>query len=127
MAELSLQITDAELAILRLLWERKELTAREIREVLYPAGTPSDQATVQKLLQRLEAKGAVARDRSQFAHVFRPLVSREKLAGHELEALAAKLTDGSLAPLIMQAVESRQLTPRQIAEIRELLKKKSHQ
>jgi BlaI family transcriptional regulator, penicillinase repressor len=115
------QATDAELAILKLLWEGGPLTAREIREQLYPGGTPSDHATVQTLLSRLERKQLVARDRESFAHSFTAAVTREELAGDQLEALAAKLTDGSMVPFILHAVSSKKLTPKERQEIRELL------
>ncbi len=64
-------VTEAELAVLELLWLESPRTARQLTEQLYPPGTPSDVATVQKLLQRLEAKELVARDRSQRVHTFR--------------------------------------------------------
>lgn len=113
--------TDAELAILKLLWEHESLTAREIREQLYPAGSPSDHATVQKLLQRLEQKKLVGRDRRSFAHRFRADVTREALAANQLEALAEKLTDGSFVPFILHAVSAKKLTAEERAEIRRLL------
>ncbi len=119
------QATDAELAILKLLWDSDTpLTARAMCEQLYPDGTPSDQATVQKLLQRLEKKRLVSRDRRSFAHEFRANVSREALAGDQLEALADKLTDGSLVPFILHAVESKQLTAEERSEIRKLLNRR---
>src|SRR5688572_5716948 len=113
--------TDAELAILKVLWDGGPLTARAIREQLYPGGTPSDRATVQKLLLRLERKKLVARDRRSFAHLFRAAVTREELAGAQLEALASKLTDGSMVPFILHAVSSTQLKPEERSDIRRLL------
>jgi predicted transcriptional regulator len=113
--------TDAELAILKLMWEQEPLSAREIREQLYPRGTPSDHATVQKLLQRLEQKKLVVRDRRSFAHLFRATVTREELAGEQLEALASKLTDGSMVPFILHAVSSKPLTAEERNKIRRLL------
>jgi BlaI family penicillinase repressor len=113
--------TDAELAILKLLWDNEPLSAREIREQLYPRGTQSDHATVQKLLQRLEQKKLVVRDRRSFAHSFRATVTREELAGAQLEALASKLTDGSLVPFILHAVSARPLSAEERGEIRRLL------
>ena len=114
-------VTDAELAILRLLWKDESLTAREIREELYPTGTASDHGTVQKLLQRLEEKNLIARDRSNFAHRFHAKVSRSDLVGRQLESLADKLTDGSLVPFITHLVESKRLTRKELSEIRRLL------
>jgi predicted transcriptional regulator len=119
------RVTPAELAVLKLLWEQERLSAREMRERLYPAGTASDHATVQKLLQRLEAKGLIDRDRSQFAHVFSARVTRSEIVGEELEALAEKLTDGSLVPLIMHAVDARTLSAAERRELRALLGGKS--
>src|SRR4051794_2638596 len=118
------QATDAELAVLKLLWDGQPLTARAICEQLYPSGTPSDQATVQKLLQRLEQKRLVVRDRKTFAHRFRASVTREALAGNQLQALAEKLTDGSLVPFIIHAVESKQLSAAERDEIRRLLNRR---
>jgi predicted transcriptional regulator len=116
------QATDAELAILKLLWDSGEpLPARAIREQLYPRGTPSDHATVQTLLQRLERKKLVARDRSSFAHTFRATVTREELAGDQLESLAARLTDGSMVPFILHAVSAQRLSAKERQEIRNLL------
>lgn len=115
------RVTDAELAVLKLLWDSESLTTREIREELYPDGTPSDYATVQKLLERLEAKDLVSRDRSSFAHTFRAKISRDALVGQQIESLAAKLTDGSLVPLIMHAIGSKNLTAKDRKEIRKLL------
>jgi predicted transcriptional regulator len=116
--------TDAELAVLKVLWEGGPLPARAIREKLYPSGTPSDHATVQKLLQRLERKKLVARDRRSFAHLFRASVTREELAGEQLEALASKLTDGSMAPFILHAVGTNRLTAEERNDIRRLLERR---
>jgi predicted transcriptional regulator len=113
--------TDAELAILKLLWRGQALTAREIRDQLYPAGTPSDNATVQKLLQRLEQKGLISRDRSAFAHRFQAKVSHGAMVGRQLEALAEKLTDGSMVPIIMHVVGNKKLTAEEREQIRRLL------
>jgi predicted transcriptional regulator len=116
------QATDAELAILKLLWDGDEpLTARAIREQLYPSGSPSDHATVQTLLQRLERKALIVRDRSSFAHTFSAAVTREELAGDQLEALAARLTEGSMVPFILHAVSNKRLSAKERAEIRDLL------
>ena len=63
-------VTDAELAVLKVLWRRGPLTAKAITEVVYPDGAESEFAAVHSFLQRLERKGLVARDRSAFATYF---------------------------------------------------------
>lgn len=115
------QVTDAEFAVLEALWKRGPSTIREIRAEIYPTATTSDYATVQKLLERLESKGCVARDRSSFAHAFAPAISREALIGQQLQSVAEKLCEGSTTPILMQLVKGGRLTARDRDVLRQLL------
>ena len=114
-------VTDAELAVLGALWHAGPSSIREITTTLYPELTASDYATVQKLLERLEGKGFVTRDRTAFAHVFTAAVDRGDLIGRRLEELAKKLGDGSVTSLLLQFVEGRRLTARDRENLRRLL------
>lgn len=114
-------VTEAELAVLRLLWGQPAAPIREIMQQLYPAGTQSDYATVQKLLERLEAKRCVTRNASEVPHRFSAAVGRGELIGRRLREVADKLCGGSVAPLVTSLVESRALTPREIGQLRELI------
>lgn len=114
-------VTDAELAILEQLWKTAPQTTRALVEAIYPSRTPSDIATVQKLIQRLEAKGLVARDRGARIHQFSPTVSCEAYGGDRLAELADRLTEGSVAPLLLHLVNSQALTAGELAELREVL------
>ncbi len=113
-------VTDAELAILQVLWDRGSATVRELTEKLYPTGTGSDLATVQKLLKRLEAKRCVRRDRTSWPHLFRPGIAREELIGRRLQSTADELCSGSLEPLVTHLVRSR-LSADQREKLRGLL------
>jgi predicted transcriptional regulator len=113
-------VTDAELAILQVLWDRGSATVRELTERLYPTGTGSDLATVQKLLKRLEAKRCVRRDRTSWPHLFRPGIAREELIGRRLQSTADELCAGSLEPLVTHLVRSR-LSADQREKLRGLL------
>src|SRR5579872_6415586 len=64
MARTPQDITDAELSVLQILWDKGRETIRELTDVLYPSGTGVHYATVQKLLERLEGKKFVKRDRT---------------------------------------------------------------
>jgi BlaI family transcriptional regulator, penicillinase repressor len=121
MAKRSVHVTEAELAVLDVLWDRGPASAREITERLYPRGEPADVATVQKLLARLEAKKFVARDRSERVHRFSASHSREAFAGEQLTGLAEKLSGGSLTPLLVHLVENNRLSRRDLDELRILL------
>ena len=114
-------LANAELAIMNLLWQNNRLTARQVREKLYPDATKAQHGTVQKLLQRLEDKGYVERDRSLSVHLFSTAISRQTYAGRQLEFLAAKLTAGSFAPLITHLVEAHKISSDEIDKIRTIL------
>ena len=108
-----------------LLWQNHRMTVRELREQLYPDASKAQHGTVQRLLQRLEEKGFLERDRSLAVHFFFPLVSREAYAGQQLEALADKLTAGSIAPLITHLVEEKKISRDEIQRIRDILNEPS--
>jgi BlaI family penicillinase repressor len=119
-------LPDAELSVLQTLWERGPSTIRQLTDALYPSGTEAHYATVQKLLERLESKGFVSRDRSSWAHVFRAILDRDELIGRRLQAMAEKLCGGSLTPLLTNLVRSKRLTPRERREIRKLMDELDH-
>jgi BlaI family penicillinase repressor len=108
----SVDVSETELAILDVLWELGEATIRQIDERLYDRPTTATYATVQKLLERLETKGCVARDRSAFAHVFRAAVDRGTMIDQRLQEVADKLCGGSLTPLITHLVDGKRLSAR---------------
>ena len=114
-------LANAELAIMNLLWQTDRLTARQIREQLYPDATRAQHGTVQRLLQRLGDKGYVERDCNLSVHFFSAAISRQTYACGQLESLAAKLTGGSLAPLITHLVEERRISRDEIDRIRAIL------
>jgi predicted transcriptional regulator len=114
-------IPDAELQVLKLLWSVDSMTARELAEAVYGEADNSTIGTVQKLLQRLEKKRYVKRDRRQFVHRFSARVSQQAVAGRQLEILARKVTDGSLAPFITHLVKAERLSEKEKDEIRRLL------
>ncbi|MHC4403157.1 MAG: BlaI/MecI/CopY family transcriptional regulator [Planctomycetota bacterium] len=115
-------LANAELAVMDLLWLTNDrMTARQIREQLYPDATKAQHGTVQRLLQRLEDKGYVERDRTIAVHFFSAAISRQTYAGQQLESLANKLTAGSFAPLITHLVEEKKISRDEIDRIRAIL------
>ena len=116
-------LPNVELAVMNLLWQNDRLTARQIQEQLYPDAKKSQHGTVQKLLQRLEDKGYVKRDRSLAVHFFSAAISRQTYAASQLESLAAKLTAGSFAPLITHLIEEKKISRDEIDRIRAILDK----
>jgi BlaI family penicillinase repressor len=116
-------ISETEQAVLKVLWDRKEGTVREVLAALDAQGHDWAYTTVQTLLTRLMAKGYVAADRSGPAHVYRAAVSRGELLQQRLSDLAETFCEGTTSPLMLALVEGSQLTPQEIAQFRELLDK----
>jgi len=114
-------LTNAELAVMELLWDHDRLTARQIREQLYPLAEKAQHGTVQRFLQSLEEKGCVERDRSLPVHLFSAAISRETYAGRQLESLAEKLTGGSIAPFLTHLLAEKKLDRAELARLRRLL------
>jgi predicted transcriptional regulator len=112
-------VSEAELEVLKALWERGPGTVRELREALGQRGWAY--TTVQTLLQRLEAKGHVRSDKSGPAHVYRAAVTRARLLGQRLRDLADQLCGGAASPLLLALVEEGRFTPEEIQRLRRLL------
>lgn len=121
MARTPQDVTDTELALLQVLWDAGPATIRHLTDVLYPGGGTPQYATVQKLLERLESKGCVRRERTPPAHTFRAVLAREDLIGRRLRDMAEKLCGGSLTPLLTHLVRTQGLTTRERQELRDLI------
>jgi BlaI family penicillinase repressor len=121
MARPRTDISDTQLSVLQVLWDRGPQTIRQITDVLYPEGSAAYYATVQKLLDRLEEKHFVKRDRRGPAHTFAAAIERDDLIGQRLQAMAEKLCGGSLTPLLTHLVRAKRLSDRERRDLRTLI------
>ena len=115
--------TDAELAILRVLWERGEATGAEVQEALAPS-RPLAQSTVATLLSRMERKGLVTHRTDGRQFVYRALVSEEEVRSsvvEEFSGLAGDLFRGDVAALVSHLLTAREVAPGDLARVRELI------
>ena len=112
--------TDAELAILRVLWERGPSTVRDVHEELNRDGA-TGYTTILKLLQIMTEKGHVVRDETERAHVYEARYSEQKTQRQLLSDLADRAFGGSAAKLVMQALSGRKATAEELGVIREFL------
>ncbi|NBD08149.1 MULTISPECIES: BlaI/MecI/CopY family transcriptional regulator [Corallococcus] len=110
--------TDAELAILRVLWDQGARTVREVHETLQDG---SGYTTVLKTLQIMTEKGLVTRDESQRAHVYSTRLPRESTQQQLVTDLVDRVFGGSPARLALQALSSKKTSPEELAELRQLL------
>ena len=113
MAREAQDITEAELALMQRLWDAGRASIRQLTDALYPDGGPAQYATVQKQLERLEAKGLVTRDRSLYVHVFSAAVDRDELIGRRIRTMAEKLCGGSLVPILSHLARSKGLSAKE--------------
>ena len=121
MARTPRDVTEKELEVMQSLWARGRSTIKQLRDAVYPGGDTAEYATVQKLLDRLEEKGFVTRDRVRAPHVFTAAVQRDELIGRRLQEVAEKLCGGSLTPLLTHLMRGRPLTDAERAELRNLI------
>jgi predicted transcriptional regulator len=112
--------TDAELAILKVLWRRGPSTVREVFETLSEArGT--GYTTVLKLMQIMAAKGLVKRDEGERAHRYEAALAEDETQRRLVGDLLQKAFDGSAKKLVLQALSSRRASAEELAEIRRML------
>ena len=114
-------LTEAELDVLKALWSLGPSSIRELTDEVYPAGSASHYATVQKLLERLEAKGCVHCQKKDRVNVYSARVDRGAVIAHRLRDTAEALCDGSLAPLLTHLVDNVHLSAHELKELRALV------
>lgn len=116
--------TDAELAVMQVLWANGPTSIRQATDVLYPGGSTSHYATVQKLLDRLEAKGMVRRDRTLHVHLFSAAVGREELVGRRIQQVVDTLCEGSLVPVLTHLAGAKGLSEAERKALRQLVRRR---
>lgn len=121
MARTPQDITDAELEVLQVLWKEGPVPIRRITELLYADCKTSQYATVQKLLDRLESKECVTRDRTSSVHVFLAAIGRDELVGRRLQAVAEELCEGSWTPLLTNLVQTKKLSEKDRRMLRQMV------
>jgi BlaI family transcriptional regulator, penicillinase repressor len=115
--------TDAELEILRVLWQRGASTVREVQEALNQTKL-SGYTTVLKMLQIMTEKGLVRRDEKQRAHVYEAQLAQHQTQRQMVGDLLNRVFDGSASNLVIHALATKKsASPEELAEIRDILDK----
>ena len=115
------ELGDAELQVLRALWDHGPATVREVLAHLHQQGRKVAYTTVLTFLTRLEQKGFVKSDKSDVAYVYRAAVSRNQVTRSRLKAVVDELFDGEAAPLVLQLMKTEKFSPDEIAELQRLI------
>lgn len=117
------ELGEAELAVLRVLWEGGAQTVREVMTQLHERGRKVAYTTVLTFLTRLEQKGYVGSDKRDTAYVYKARVSRDNVTRSRVRALVEQLYDGAAGPMVLQLIANEQLTSDDIARLRKLVDK----
>jgi len=112
--------TDAELAILRILWERGPSTVRQVHEQL-ARDRQAAYTTALKLLQIMTEKGLVERDERERTHVYRAKLSEDQTQRQLVRDLLDRAFGGSASKLVMQALATRRASADELREIRKVI------
>jgi BlaI family transcriptional regulator, penicillinase repressor len=112
--------TDAELAILRVLWSRGPSTVRQVHEAL-SRDRETGYTTILKLMQIMTEKGLVERDESERTHVYQARFTQEATQQRLVSDLLEKAFGGSASQLVMQALAAKPASADELAQIRRLL------
>lgn len=112
--------TDAELAILRVLWQRGASTVRQVHDVL-SRDRPTAYTTALKMLQIMTEKGLVRRDETDRTHIYQSRLSEEQTQRQLVRDLLDRAFGGSASKLVMQALAARRASPEELGEIRKLI------
>jgi predicted transcriptional regulator len=114
--------TEAELSILRVLWERGPSTVRQVWEQIHPE-QKTGYTTVLKLMQIMAEKGLVKRDEAARSHVYEASYSQEQVQRQVIGHVLERLFSGSAPRLVLQALSAKKASREELAEIRRLLDK----
>lgn len=112
--------TDAELAILRILWERGASTVRQVHEALSRA-RPSAYTTALKMLQIMTEKGLVRRDDRDRTHIYQTKLTEEQTQRQLVRDLVDRAFGGSASKLVLQALTTKRASAEELVEIRKLI------
>jgi BlaI family penicillinase repressor len=112
--------TEAEISVLRVLWQRGPSTVREVWDQIN-AHQRAGYTTVLKIMQIMAEKGLVKRDESERSHVYQAAYSQEQTQRQVVGHLLDRVFSGSAADLVLQALSTRKATRAELAEIRKLL------
>ncbi|MEX2218603.1 MAG: BlaI/MecI/CopY family transcriptional regulator [Phycisphaerales bacterium] len=117
------ELGDAELEVLKGLWDGGPGTVRQVLEHLHGRGRRVAYTTVLTVLTRLEQKGYVTSNKSGVAYLYRAKVSRQKVAAVRVRAMVEQLYDGAAGQLALQLVKGEKLTAEEIDELQRLIER----
>jgi BlaI family penicillinase repressor len=121
MAGRQYELGEAELEVLKTLWDHGAVTVRDVLAHLHKQGRHVAYTTVQTSLTRLEQKGYVRSNKSELAYVYRAKLTRDRVTKSRLKTLLSQLYDGAAAPLVLQLIRDERFTKAEVAQLQGLI------
>ena len=115
------QLTELQIAVLRLLWEQGELTVAQIWEQLYPDRKLA-QTTVATIVARLQRRRILERRTRDKQFVYRALLTEADVQHSMVSELTERLFAGDVAALVNHLLSDRDMTPGDLARVRKMIK-----
>ena len=116
------QLTELQLAILRVIWDRSEATVQDIWEALH-AERGLAQTTVATMLSRLERRGVVTRRAQSRQYHYRAAVTEREVQHSMVGELTERLFDGDVTALVQHLLTGKDVSPGDIAKIRDMIER----
>ena len=116
-------LTDQELEIMKIVWDRQTATVRDVYEELLKRRKIA-YTTVMTMMGILEQKGHLEKSADERAYVYTPAQPKREVVGNMVQDFLARVFNGSAKPLLIHLVEDKKLSPDELDEIRKLLKEK---
>jgi BlaI family penicillinase repressor len=113
-------LTDLQLAILRVLWDRGSATAAEITDALRETRGLAPQ-TIATILSRLERRGIVSHQTRQRQYVYSAMLSEPEVRRTMLSELTDRVFEGDVAALVSQLLSAREISPGDLARVKALI------
>lgn len=122
MTKKDIHITEAELEILQVLWDKKEATVKEVHEEL-STEREAVYTTTLKQMQVMYEKGLLKRDDSRRQHIYYPDVDIKRVQRKFMDKVMKNLFSGSAGELVMNALSNYKTTPEELEHIKTLIEK----
>jgi len=113
-------LTEQELEIMKVVWERQTATVREVYEILRERKTVA-YTTVMTMMNILETKGHLVKRPEGRAYVYAPAHARKQVISGLVEDFVDRVFDGSAQPLVLSLVRERKLSRADLEEISRLI------
>lgn len=115
-----MQVSDAESAVMEVLWDRSPLSSEDVVAAL-SGSRDWQEATIKTLLNRLLKKGAIRAEKDGRRYLYAPVLARDAWVAQQSEGLVDRLFGGRIAPLVAHFSEQRKLGAKDIAELKRLI------